>query len=222
MAPPSHPAAAEASAAATNGHATVGSGTRRPPGPSARPAAVVFGIILVVFLAGAIADAITSSHGPSVARSPAAAAVPGTGGLVPEPGKRALAPIVTSGQPPTDIVSAVVVPSSAQVVPGSAIDRAVGLYDAQLGFEVPASAQSVITFLRTELAAGAWHVLSAEAVSGGGYRFIAQHPSGDGYEWELGVTVSPSVFHSSVPGMAVPAAGVTPMSLRLFAASDQS
>jgi len=99
-------------------------------------------------------------------------------------------------------------------------EEAPGAYK-DVGAVVAAAEQAVITFVRAELAAGSWHTLSAGAY-GSGYRFIAEHPGSDGYEWELGETLSPTTFSSPVPGMSVPPSGVTPVTLRLFAISDES
>jgi hypothetical protein len=194
----------------------------RPPGPTARPAAIVLAVIAVVFLTGFLADLLSSGSSRS-AQAPAqrqAQPVPGTGGLVPEAATHVLAPIVTPGDPPADILGAVVVPVGTQDVPHSAVQRGLGLYDASVAVEVPASEAAVISFLRTELGAGRWTIKSSSPAQGGTYRIIAQHPASDGYEWELGATLSPTTFTSSVPGMSVPKSGVTPLTLRLFAISD--
>jgi hypothetical protein len=145
--------------------------------------------------------------------------VAGTG-LVPEPARALLSPIVTPSDPPRDVLGALVLPVGSEDVPRSSAQRGIGLYDASVALEVPAPEASVIRFLRVELAAGRWTVKSAGPAAGGTYRILAQHPGSDGYEWELGVTLSPTTFASSVPGMPVPASGVTPLTLRLFAISD--
>ncbi|MHB8330092.1 MAG: hypothetical protein ACYDD6_10800 [Acidimicrobiales bacterium] len=224
------PVAANLLTSAGNGAGNGPSGTTqpadvpaRPPGPGTRPAAVVLGIILVIFVLGAVGAGLTSSHsaGTSKASATSSATVAGTGGLSAEAGRLALAPIVSAGQPPSDILGAVVVPMGSRYVPGSVVNQAVGLFDSTLRFDVPAPEQSVIMFYRAELAAARWHVVS-QAPASSGYRLIAQHPSSDGYEWELGVTLAPTAFTAAVTGMSVPGTGLTPMSLRLFAVSDQS
>jgi hypothetical protein len=194
----------------------------RPPGPTARPAAVVLAVIVVVFLAGFVADLLSSGgHRSSTSRSPSSPARPVAGsGLTAEPAAQVLSPIVTPGDPPSDILGALVVPAGTKDVPRSAAQRGLGLYDASVAVEAPAAETAVLQFLRVELAAGRWSVTSAGPAPGGTYRIIAQHPGSDGYEWELGATVSPTTFTSSVPGMSVPASGVTPFTLRLFAISD--
>ena len=193
----------------------------RPPGPAARPAAIVLAVILVVFLVGFVADLVSSSpHRPAPAPSRSTAPVPGTGGLVAAPAKAVLAPVTTPDDPPADIVAALVVPEGTRELAGSSSQRGLGLYDASEVVVVPAAEAAVITFLRTELGAGRWRITSAAPASGGTFRIIAQHPASDGYQWELGATLSATTFTSPVKGMAVPRDGVTPVTLRLFAISD--
>ncbi len=195
-------------------------GARRPPGPSTRPAAIVFGIILAIFVLGFVADDLTSAHHSAAAHHRlAATAVPDTGGLVAEPSSDVLHPILSADEPPADIVSALVVPKGTEVVPHTAAQLGLGSYDATIKVVFPAPEQEAITFVRTELAAGSWAKVSAGA-SGSDYLFVDEHPGSDGYEWELGVTLSPTTYSSPVAGMSVPATGVTPVKLRLFAISD--
>lgn len=198
-------------------------GPSRAPGPTARPAAVVLAVIMAVFLVGFVADLVSSNahraQRPS-SSSHAAAAVPGTGGLVASPARSVLAAITTPDDPPSDILAALVVPAGTRPVPGSSSQQGVGLYDASETVVVPASENAVIAFLRTELGAGRWQITSSAPSAGGAFRVIATHPASDGYRWELGATVSPTTFRSPVPGMPVPRSGLTPLTLRLFAISD--
>lgn len=195
----------------------------RPPGPSVKPAAVVFGIIAVLFVAGFVTDDITSAHhtpAPSPAAAPTAP-VAGSGGLVPEPVRTVIAPIIGPDQPPANVLDALVVPQGTADVPGTVARQGVGLYDSSISLQVRAPEEHAIVFFRAELAAGNWQVVSAGA-SGSDYRFVAQHPGSDGYEWEVGITLSPTTFASAVKGQTVPDSGLTPVTLRLFANSDDS
>lgn len=195
-----------------------------PAGPPVKPAAIVFGIILALFLVGVIVDGISSSHGGSSGPRPstADASVPGTGGLVAIGASPLLRPIVTPGQPPADVLAAVVVPRGTTAIAGSARQRGVGLYDASLDVQLPAAEAPAITFFRRELAAGHWRTLSSGATGDGGFQLLAQHPGSDGYQWELGLTMAPTSFTSAVAGVAAPAGGVTRTTIRLYALSDQS
>jgi len=208
-----------------NGHPPAGFvpelGGSRPPGPTVKPAAIVFAIIAVVFVAGFVADEVTSSHhaGSSAPTSSPAKAVAGTGGLVPEPATDVLGAILQPDGPPANILAALVVPKGTSVVPNTASQNGIGLYDARIDLQAPSTAGHMITFVRRELHAGQWKTVSAGS-SGKAYQFIAEHPGSDGYEWELGVTISPTAFSSAVAGVTAPPSGVTPFEIRLFAVSD--
>jgi hypothetical protein len=134
------------------------------------------------------------------------------------PGRRALTPIITSGQLPSDILNVVALPKGTTVKAGSATDNGIGLYDHSLSFTIPLSEQNVITFYKAELKALKWQIVTEGPPPHGapGYEVVGQHPSSDGYEWELGVTVAPTTF-----GTGTHAANEsTSFTMRLFAVTD--
>ncbi|HXQ76425.1 MAG TPA: hypothetical protein VN791_08020 [Acidimicrobiales bacterium] len=190
---------------------------RRPPGPSARPALIPLGIAALVLLGGGISAAVTTSGN---AQPPAAHAIPTVRGATVKavPGRGALRRIVTGGQPPQDILNVVPLPEGAVVETGSATDNGIGLYDHSLSFAVPVSEQRVISFFRAELRALEWQLVTQGPPPHGapGYRIVGQHPSSDGYEWELGVTVTPTTFGSGADATAQ----TTSFTMRLFAVTD--
>ncbi|HEY5250212.1 MAG TPA: hypothetical protein VIJ09_01025 [Acidimicrobiales bacterium] len=189
---------------------------RRPPGPSTRPALIPVGIAALVLLIGGIGAALTTSgsarQSPSH-RFPTVRAA----GIKAVPGRGALGPIVTAGQPPSDILNVVPLPAGAQVKNGSKVNNTIGLYDHSLSFTIPVSEQKVITFYRAELRALKWQLVSQGPPPHGvvGYQIVGQHPSSDGYEWEVGVTITPTTF-----GAGTGTAETTPFTLRLFAVTD--
>jgi hypothetical protein len=218
----------------TNGH-DAGNGALpatprrgRPPGPSTKPALIVLGLTLALFLVG-VALELASGSQSRPTRSPTSITTARGAGLHAAPARRLLSPIVTLGQPPDDLLDALAVPAGAAPVPSSALNRGIETYDRSLRFEVDASQQQVITFFRAQLPAEHWTRLSQGAASGvPGYQILAQHPASDGREWELGVVVSPTVFGStattpgsSTPGSTSPATGTTAFTFRLFVQSDQ-
>ena len=192
----------------------------RPPGPSAKPALIPVGIAALVLLVGGIGAVLTTSGS---AQPPANQAFPSVraAGIAAVPARSALRPIVTAGQPPSDILDVVPLPRGAVATSGSAADNTLGLYDHSLSFTTTASEQKVITFYRAELPALKWQLESQGPPPHGapGYQILGQHPSSDGYEWEVGVTVSPTTFGSSATGASAPA-GTTSFRVRLFAVSD--
>ncbi|HUI02340.1 MAG TPA: hypothetical protein VLZ77_02280 [Acidimicrobiales bacterium] len=186
------------------------------PGPSTRPALVVVGVIAALFVGGIVLEAVSGNQGKP-APSPRSIATAKGAVLRAVPARPLLKAIVSDGQPPDDLLDALAVPARAAPVAGSAVDRGVELYDRSVRFEVPASQADVIAFFRAQLPAEQWRRLSqGPSSTATGYQVLVERPASDGLEWELGVTVAPTVFPT-------PAArtGTTAFTLRLFARSDQ-
>jgi hypothetical protein len=190
---------------------------RRPPGPSTKPALIVIGIAAVVLLTGAIGAALTSSGSARPAPTTSLRTARGAT-ITAVPGRSALAPIAVSGQPPGDVLDAVAMPKGATVKTGSATDNGIGLYDHSLSFSIGVSEQRVIDFFRAEMKALKWQIVTQGPPPHGaaGYEVVGQHPSSDGYEWELGVTVAPTTFGSGADARTE----TTAFTLRLFAVTD--
>ncbi len=210
-----------------HGHTThdpVPAPRRRPPGPSTKPALVVLGLTLVLFLLGVGLEVLSGSQSRPTAVPKSVVTARGAV-LHAVPARPLLGAIVTGGQPPDDLLDAIAVPQGSAPVPSSAINQGVELYDRSLRFEVPATQQDVISFFRAQLASEHWQRLSQgpAAKVQGGYLILEQHPASDGLEWDLGVTVAPTFFGAQAPGSSVPAssAGTTSFTLRLYAVSDQ-
>jgi len=191
---------------------------RRGPGPTVWPATIVVGVALVVLVTGAVAAIF--STGPASSGSSPSAPKRAPGAPVPaQAAAPALAPITTPGRPPANVLDAVVLPTGAEVVRGSATDQSVGLYDRSLGFSTLLTEAQVIAFYRAELPAQGWKVLSQGPPHlGNGFEILSQLAGTDGYYWELGVTVSPTTFSGGTGSSA--GAQTTPFTLRLFAVSD--
>lgn len=189
----------------------------RPAGPSVKLALIVVGIATLVLLIGIIGAALTSSGSAQAPATHTLRTAAGAG-ITAVPGRGVLAAITADGQPPSDILNVVPVPQGTVVTAGSATDNGIGLFDHTLSFTVPVSDQKVITFYGAELKSLKWQIVSQGPAPKGtpGYRIVAQHPSEDGYEWEIGVTVAPTTFASTT---AAPA-DTTSYSLRLFAVTD--
>ena len=168
------------------------------PGPSAKPAMVVIAMALVIFIGGSIALGLGPTTAPSSA--PPAHAAAGAK-LSAQPAGPLLKPLRVAGQPPTDILNALLMPAGATPVPGSARDRGVETYDRLIAFQVRASQADVIDFFQAELRANGWQQVSTGAARNtNGVDVLGQHASVDGNLWEIGVVVSPSQFTSSAAG----------------------
>ena len=191
--------------------------TGRLPGPSARPALIPVGIAALVLLVGGIGAALTSSGSAQPKPKTSLPVVRGAG-IKAVPGRRALAPVISAGEPPSDILNVVPLPAGASVKIGSAANNTVGLYDRSLSFAVAVPEEKVIVFYRDELRALKWQLVSQGPPPHGapGYQIVGQHPSSDGYEWEIGVTIAPTTFGSESNS----AVDTTPFTVRLFAVTD--
>ncbi len=210
----------------SNGHRTPpgdeGSDSpRRPPGPSTKPALIVLGLTLFVFMVGVALELLSGSQSRPTP-SPTSIATARGAVLHALPARPLLKDITSPGQPPDDLLNALAVPQGAAPVPSSAIDQGVESYDRSLRFEVPATQQDVISFFRAELASLHWSRLSQGPTGSNGtqYLILEQHPASDGFEWDLGVTVAPTFF--STPGASAGASSdTTSFTLRLYTESDQ-
>jgi len=192
---------------------------RRLPGPSTKPALVVLGLAVALFGLGVGLELASGTQSRPTA-SPSSIATARGAVLHAVPSRPLLKTIVVAGQPPDDLLDALAVPQGSAPVPSSAIDQGVEAYDRSLRFEVPSTQQNVITFFRAQLPSQHWKLLNQGPASGG-YRLLEQHPASDGLEWELGVTVEPTVFGSAA-GVGSPTSGTTAFTFRLFAQSDQN
>jgi hypothetical protein len=188
---------------------------RRPPGPSTKPALIVVGLTVLLFLVGVGLELLSGSQSRPTA-SPTKIATARGAGLHAVPARPLLKAIITTGQPPDDLLNALALPKGATPTASSAINRGVESYDRSLQFGVAATQQEVITFFRAQLPAQHWTRLSQGPTGSAGtqYLILEQHPASDGNEWDIGVTVSPTFFGAQ-------ASGTTSFTLRLFSVSDQ-
>ncbi len=197
-----------------------GAGVWRPGQVRRGPALVVLGLGAALAIGGFLLSAFSS--GPQATTS-------GTGVLAAAAGLRAasahgaIATIASAGEPPGDIVDALVVPSGSTVTGHAREDRGVAQFDRSVTLDAPASASRVVAFYRTELKRAGWHVAGADATADGrGTRIFATRAGADGYYWEVGVTVEPRTPALS-PALAGDAASPTSsLDIRLFVVDSAS
>lgn len=205
------------SSAATDALTRASGQRHEMPGPSVKLALVVVLMAVGIVVLGLIAQVFTGSN-PPVATPSSVATAKGSP-LKAISASSALAPLVSSGEPPNDIVNAIVLPAGS--VPGAVMDNTISAesYDEQRLFSIDASQQSVITFFKVELAAQGWHVESTGAAKNepGKIEVLAQRAGSDGYYWEIGAVVSQTTFPLSG---AARAKGLTNFEVRLFQVSD--
>lgn len=187
--------------------------------PRLGPALVIVAIAVGITAGGAILGFVTTS-GPAPAGAQQGSLVAGSG-LRAEPAATALKRITTDGQPPSDILSVLSVPSSAKVSGSHFLGGGVDLYDADVELSVPTTSDKVLSFYRTELAKFGWSQRSSSpAGNGPGTELLGRRASNDGYYWEVGVIVRPA---SASVSPALGGADVAPTSsveVRLFEVAD--
>jgi hypothetical protein len=192
----------------------------RPPtstGTSLRPALIV--VILAALILGLFAAIalLTSNHSASVKTSAPPHAVAGSG-LLAVPAAPALAPIVSAGEPPADIVNAVSVPAGAVRISHQDNSASAGQYDAQIRLRSTATQGAVLAFFAADMRRQGWQVFDQgpAAHDPGATEVLGKLAGSDGWYWEMGVVVSPTAF-----GNGGSSSGRTDFTLRLFQQSDQ-
>jgi hypothetical protein len=186
------------------------------PGPSVRLALIVIAVTLVIVVLGLFAQGFQSSN-PSESAPSSVTTAKGSP-IKAIPARADLSPLIQSGEPPDDIVNAVVLPVGSQ--PGAVINNTLAAqdYDEQRLFTLNTSEQKIISFYEAELPAEGWHVQSKGlARNQAGFEVLAQRAGDDGYYWEIGAVVSPTTFPKSGPYVKT---GLTQFEIRLYQESD--
>ena len=191
---------------------------KRMPGPSVKLASIVLGLALVVVVGGLLAQGFAGPSAPTPA--PANVATAKGSPLKAIPARSDLAPLIADGEPPDDIVNAVVLPAGS--LPGTVINNtnSAESYDEQRLFTLTSSQSDIIKFFEIDLPAQGWHVESTGlAKDQPGFEVLAQRAGSDGFYWEIGTVVTPTVFTASGPGAKD---GLTHFEIRLFQVSDST
>ena len=179
-----------------------------------KPAAIVLGLatlVLIVFAGGAAlfkpAPVKTpSKHSTSVAGTSLRA----TGAL------DALRPIVSPGEPPNNVLNAVVVPAGARRLSHINYGGNASQYDQAAVFSVGGVQAAVIDFYTVEMKKAGWQIESTgPADHQSGFEVLGQIAGDDGWFWEMGTVVQPSTFGARGTGSAH-----TQFSLRLIQEPD--
>jgi hypothetical protein len=194
---------------------------RRPPTPggiSMRPAMVVLGLaafILVVF----VTIGILSSQSPAPVRHGGApSSVPGVT-LQAEAAAPALSPIVSSGEPPTNIRNAVFVPVGSVRVSHQNNAAEAAQFDSQVVFRSDDSQAALLAFFAADMRLQGWQVFDRGPAANhpGSLEILGKLAGTDGYYWEMGAVISPTTFS---PGG--PPRGQTDFTIRLLQESDDA
>ncbi len=198
----------------------VASEPRRPPTPggvSIRPAMIVLGLAVLILALFVTIGIVTSQSPAPVRHGGNASAVAGTT-LQAEPAAGALAPIVSSGQPPTNIVNAVSVPVGSVRIAHQNNSDAFSQYDSQVTMRSDDSQAALMNFYAADMRVEGWQVFDRGPAANdpGALEVLGKLAGSDGYYWELGVTVSATTFSAGGP-----AHGQTDFTIRLFQIDDQ-
>jgi hypothetical protein len=153
--------------------------------PRKGPALVIIGIVAFITIGGGLLA--TLGAGPKVGagtiKSPPGLDLPA------DPAAKDLAVITSEGQPPADIVEALVVPAGAVPVDHALPGGNDSLYDGSITLDVPATVKTSLAFYTYELRHDGWAISETVGGPDGGTDIYARHNSNDGYTWEVGVLV---------------------------------
>ncbi len=199
---------------AANGRAAVFAGGR----PRLGPALVIVGLAVGISVVGAV-FALVGTGGP-----PAPAAHPGVTvghtGLSTASATADFKAVTRGGEPPIDVLSALVVPAGSRLAHASYVGGGVELYDSKVTIRVDASASHVVTFYRDELRSLGWIDRSSSAIGASGTELLGERPSSDGFYWEVGIVVNRAATSLSPALGGASVAPASTVALTLFEVDD--
>jgi hypothetical protein len=183
--------------------------------PLRGPAVIVLGIAVVIVVVGLVGSAISSSNSATAPASPVHQVTLSDGtSLLLTPATTALHSIVGQGQPPADILNNLAVPAGSRSTATINNDLTADAFDQTVDFATPLSNDEVVDAFKTLLPKLGWQVLFVGPGSRGdssGTEVLAKRGGSDGYDWEVGVVVSPTTL-----------AGTTPFSVEVFQLTDDT
>ena len=192
----------------------------RPPtsrGVSIRPAMVVLGLAVLILGLFVTLGLVTSTRVAPVRTAAKPSAVPGSS-LRAVPAVGALTPIVSDGQPPSDVVNAVFIPNGSVRISSANDTSSAGQYDKEVTLRSSASQGALIGFFAADMRLEGWQVFDRGPAlhHPGALEVLGKIAGSDGYFWEMGATVSSTTF-----GSGAPPAGWTDFSITIFQIQDQ-
>lgn len=198
----------------SHGRAAVFAGGR----PKLGPALVVLAIAIVISGAGAI-FALVGTNGP-----PAPAVHPGVAvghtGLSVASATGDFKTVTNGGEPPSDVLSAIVVPAGSRLTNAARVGGGLELYDSQVMIRVDAKPSRIVAFYEDELRSLGWIDRTTSPAASNGTELLAEHASDDGYYWELGVVVNRATTSLSPALGGASVAPTSSVELRLFEVND--
>jgi hypothetical protein len=171
------------------------------------------GLILVLF----VTIGILSSQSPSVVKHSGNAVGVRGATLRALPAAGLLAPIVSAGEPPNNVVNAVAIPVGSVRLSHQNNSAGAGQYDAQVTFRSNDSQAALVAFYAADMKLQGWQVSDQGPARNdpGALEVLGKLAGTDGYYWEMGATVAATTFPSGGPPR-----GTTQFTVRLFQVPD--
>lgn len=194
---------------------------RRPPTPggfSIRPAMVVLGLAVLILVVFVTIGFLTSQTPAPIRHNLTPTVVPGSA-LKAESAGGLLSPIITAGEPPSNILNAVFVPTGSVRVSHLNNSAGSGQFDAQVTFRSDASQAALLAFFASVMKEQGWQVFDKgpAANAPNSFEVLGKLAGTDGYYWEMGATIPPTTF-----GKNAPPTGETSFTVRLFQQDDEA
>ena len=144
-------------------------------------------LILVVF----VTIGIVTSQSPAPVRTTSVPVVVSGSSLKAESAAGLLGPIVTGGEPPTNILNAVFVPAGSVRVSHQNTSAGSGQFDAQVSFRADATQAEVLSFFAAVMKQQGWQVFDRgpAANATNTLEVLGKLAGTDGYYWEMGATI---------------------------------
>jgi hypothetical protein len=161
--------------------------------PSVRPALVVLACAVALTLGGVAVALIGSGQTTPATVVGLGSRVPGVS-LAAIGATQVLKRISNDGVPPEDVLRALVVPKGARIISTTDEDADIDQFDRSVYLEVDTTSAQLVKFYKVELKRAHWSFLGEYSVpnAGNGAReLLADRAGSDGYEWEVGLVVTP-------------------------------
>jgi hypothetical protein len=186
------------------------------PGFSMKPAMIVLGLAVLILGVFIVAGILTSSPVQTTKTDKAPSAVPGSS-VRALPAAPDLSVITASGQPPSNILNAVSIPTGAVRISHQNNSAASDQYDAQIGLRSDDSQGALQAFYARDMKRQGWQIFEQGPADHdpGGTEVLGKLAGSDGFYWEMGAVISRTTF-----GPHDPPAGLTDFTIRLFQVPD--
>ncbi len=194
---------------------------RRPAAPSLRPALAVVAVAIVIVLGGTVLALVGTSSARQAPPALSGHHIPGTT-LRAAAATSFIAHIAYGGEPPSDIVGSLAVPSGSVYLGRAVYDAGVSQFDRQIRIEIPAPLAEVRKFFQAMLSHERWVTNSVTSPSPGTEQILAEK-SGAGYQWRVGITMKgEQVFVAPALAGSGRSAAKSTVAIRLYQVEDAS